>query len=125
MNDVMTKFIDENGIEYDTLPEYLQIGVLDFCACGRPGNNLNYIRKGLAILRDFYNSESINYEEFKRLVDELYHDSDNAYFFWYWCDKEGYTEHGSGLPGWLTEEGEQLLAQLEEWYATVDIKKEL
>jgi hypothetical protein len=79
-----------------------------------PGNNLNYIRKGLTLLRDFYNSESINYEEFKRLVDELYHDSDNAYFFWYWCDKEGYTEHGSGLPGWLTEEGEQLLVQLEE-----------
>ncbi len=121
----MTKFTDKDGIEYDTLPQYLQSGVLEFCGCGRPGNNLNYIRKGLAILRDFYDTESINYDEFKKLVDDLYHDSDNAYFFWYWCDKEGYTEHGSSLPGWLTDEGQKLLSQLEEWYATIDVKEEL
>lgn len=37
-----------------------------------------------------------------------------AYFFFYWASDRQLTEHGGAVPGWLTEKGKTLLADLKE-----------
>lgn len=46
--------------------------------------------------------------------DDHFGNEASAQFFFYWADRAGLTEHGTAIPGWLTEKGETVLAELEE-----------
>lgn len=36
-----------------------------------------------------------------------------AYFMYYWMDKEGLTDHGGSVPGWLSTRGRSVLHELD------------
>lgn len=95
----------------------LQCDMFGFCACGRPEENLRYILGGLEILNDQFedNGDGKWYERHRGRVDEYFASAQAEYFFWYWCAKEELTEHGCGVPGWLTARGKAALDRLRRW----------
>ena len=110
-----------NNTEHDTAVSLLQVGVLGFCGCGLPESNLLYVLGGLELIDE---SEPAGFDAFSDWIKghrrrELRHfrSLEAAYFFYYWADKEGLSEHGVGMPGWLTDEGANLMAMLREWRA--------
>lgn len=101
------------------------MGELGFCGCGRPIGVLRHIHGAMSILRDRDEQESgMTWHEWwelrkKRIRDHF--SSDGAeYFMWYWLHKEGYTEHGGSVPGWLTDKGVDLLDALSDILAKQD-----
>jgi hypothetical protein len=113
--------VDEHGNEVESLEDYIHGTILGYCACGSPGSNLDYILHGLRLInekppKDF--SENIWQEWYPKHEERLkahFTKNGSEYFFYYWCDKEGLTEHGGSVPGWLDSDGERLLAILELW----------
>jgi hypothetical protein len=85
--------------------------VLGFCACGRPEDAHRFILEGLRYVDRPYDKE--RWRERFDAEEARFGSSGAMYFFWYWLDAEGLTEHGGGVPGWLTERGKDLLALLE------------
>ena len=113
-------YYDEDDCYYETAKDFIQTKILGFCGCGRPEDNLEYIRDGLAHI-NAPRSKNMTHEQhsewFKKWVKrghEIFGNELSRYFFFYWCDKEGLTEHGSSIPGWLTPKGEELLEDLNE-----------
>jgi len=93
---------------------------LNFCCCGVPEDNARYIRDGLKLIGEKA-PDVVGREHFEswfrkhRLRETNLHGNDRAcWFFKYWADSCGFTEHGSGISaGWLTTNGEEFLAKLE------------
>lgn len=110
-------FLDDDTY-YDTLADYIQQHVLEWCACGQPDENLLYIRGGLRLIAEKYESPEGDweawYKEHRRKVDEHFKSQQGEYFFYYWCAAHDLTEHGGSVPGWLDSKGEELLALLDE-----------
>lgn len=111
-------FKSEDGCDYETATDLLQCGMLDFCGCGSPEENLDFIRTGLELINE-KRPENPNefdkwWHEKEERVLKHFGNSQSAYFFYYWLDKEEYTEHGGSVPGWLTEKGLELLGLLNE-----------
>ena len=115
-------YITEDGCYYETLADCIQIGLLDFCGCGDPDENLRYIQAGLQHILN--RGEAIDrcssYEDVReacRELDkagkELFGNDDAECFFYYWADSNGLTDHGTSIPGWITQEGEELLVMIE------------
>ncbi len=99
--------------------ERMQESVLGFCACGMPDENLAYVRDGLAhIAEDGPNpqGDSAAWEawlrEHRERGAQLFGNERAERFFYYWADKEELSEHGGCVPGWLTEKGLAMLADL-------------
>jgi len=92
----------------------VQTKLLGFCGCGDAKVNLNYIRNILAIIDKFYSDKLSTEEYLKEIVLHFNNNAGAEYFMFYWLDKEGYTEHGGSVPGWLTDEGHKLLQVLNE-----------
>lgn len=87
--------IDSNGCCYDDMQSLIQCGILEFCGCSCPSQNLDYIKR-----------------ELERIASkQIYGNniSDSEQFFQYWADANELTEHGFCLPGWLTEKGKALI----------------
>lgn len=88
-----------------------------FCQCGNPERSLRYIRDGLQVLGDLRrvwdHEYPGGYEAWEKAVDNHFKGEDAMWFFWYWCDKEGLTEHGGSVPGWLSDKGEDCLEHLQ------------
>lgn len=115
------EYVDSDGCHYENAVDFIQIKLFGFCACGRPEDNLVYVRDTLRILmdsapaeRDEKESFEAFWEKYREKVDSHFKSKDAEYFMWYWLDKQGYTEHGGSVPGWLTTEGRELLEDLEE-----------
>ena len=91
-------YVDEDDCYYDGAVEFVQCCMLGFCGCGDPVSNLKYV---LSMLE---------------LVARRGRGAETAadWFFYYWLDANGYTEHGSSLPGWLTPSGRDLIGVLRE-----------
>ena len=86
------------GGHHETAESLIQVGILGMCACGDPEMNLKYVLEGMSNLGKPSDARS-----------------PAQWFFLYWLDTEGFTEHGTSLPGWLTESGKCLLSLLKEW----------
>lgn len=110
-----------NGDKYDDPCELLQNGILGFGMSYKVGDCLTFIMWGLALVE----KRSKVYREAKgdisslladRLEDEQqYFNSDGVEsFFYHWCVSEELVDYGTSLPGWLTEDGENLLSLLRE-----------
>jgi hypothetical protein len=109
---------------YESATSLLQLGLLGFCACGRPEENLGYVLDGMEVLFESRPSMSEGreawdawYRPWRDRVSAHFKTSEAEYFFAYWLDHEGYADHGGSVPGWLTGEGEKLLGLLREWDA--------
>lgn len=117
------EFIDDEGCHWSSAESFIQGKLLGFCCCGDPESNLLYVLKGLEIINTPYKTEQPDeyFQEWIKIKNKKEIDhfvTENAkMFFYYWLDKEEFTEHGSGLSGggWLTDKGKELLAILTEF----------
>lgn len=119
----------ENGVSHSTAEPDGPDGacgyigsLMGFCVCGRPEDALlraRRIMRVVANLKDLVWTQDLNgrhpaYEAWKKQVQELFHgDLGAEYLAWYWLDDKGLTEHGGGVPGWLTDKGERILRDLD------------
>lgn len=104
---------------------------LGFCGCGDPLAALRYIRDvlrlvamkgpdsmgpdGLREWTEWYNTVYLTESE------ALFHGDDGARFVaFYLLDDKGLTEHGGSVPGWLTDKGKGILADLEAHSAEIE-----
>lgn len=106
--------------------------LLGWCGCGQPETAQRYVRDGLKLLTERAPEEAKGryrhmdgswdawYKSYRERVDAFFGSSGAEYFFAYWADKEGLTEHGGGVPGWLSGKGEDLIADLTEALAEAD-----
>jgi len=87
---------------------------LGFCCCGNPEDNLKYVRNGLHHINEMHNmdDDKMSFEEWTEKGLEIFGSRKAEYFFYYWADKEGLTEHGGSVPGWLDTKGHELLENL-------------
>lgn len=116
-------YVDSEGCSWSDAVAYLQGGVLGFCTCGAPEDNLLYVMGGLEVL-----SEDADMADFDAWwpahmgrVVEHFGSEQAANFFAYWAnDVAGLMEHGGSIPGWLTPKGHDVLRMLREWAATIE-----
>jgi hypothetical protein len=89
----------------------LYFGKWNFCGCGDPEGMVEYIRDVLAAFKERVDTGwKVN-----RVNEVLACDNGPYWFVLYWLDSQGFTEHGSSASGsWLTKEGEELLAYLQQ-----------
>lgn len=116
---------DVDGCSYTYPFDVLQVHEFGFCGCGLIGGALPYVRKGLRYISNrmqgsaadglcplaafWVESENGDAVKQRRALG----DEPSAYFFFWWADEKGYTDHGSCLPGWLTDKGKALLELLD------------
>lgn len=98
-------YVDEDGIHYDTPEEVLQCKIMGHCMCGYPEESLRFIRNALRAI------DRIDWAERQEFFGPL--DCGLEYTIYYMLDKYKLTEHGTSVPGWLTEKGEELLHDLD------------
>ena len=120
--DDMTEFgwVDPEGCHWDGPIDYLQGYLLGFCCCGCPEENLAFVHDGLAHINALTEESSVGrckewdefYAKWRANGRAIFGNEQARYFFFYWADKEGLTEHGGSVPGWLTDKGKTLLADL-------------
>lgn len=99
-------YSDEDGVSHRSKKGYLQTEIFGFCGCGDPDSAMVLVRDVLKLL-----SERKGWgEEAKKLLptEGIY------YFILYSLDDKKLTEHGSSVGGsWLTQKGEEVLADIE------------
>ena len=109
---------DPTGCNWEDAESFLQGYVLDFCGCGIPSENLKYIA---SVLQHIHNlkeqvyTKRISYEQWKQAGKELGTEQ-QLYFAYYFLDSKELTEHGSSVPGWLTDKGLEFLNDVNELY---------
>jgi hypothetical protein len=91
-------YVDKDGCHYETVEDYIG-SLLQFCGCGDPHGALLYVHD---ILNNVNN----------RTYDTDLTDVD--YFTYYMLTHVGILEHGTSVPGWLTDKGKLVLALLEK-----------
>ena len=104
-------YVSDDECQYDTASEYYQCEFFGLCGCGMPDENLEYIRDGLSLIDKRIKTE-MTLEEVRAQEIAVFGNKNAAYFFYYWADKSELTEHGSSVPGWLTDKGEEVLEDL-------------
>jgi hypothetical protein len=99
--------------------EYIQYS-LGFCCCGIVEESLIHILSGLRLINEKFQGDRLDrdgwgewWKEWKGRCHQTLGGESGTYFFWYWADAQGLTEHGGGVPGWLTTDGESMLSDLE------------
>lgn len=102
------------------------LGEMGFCGCGCPEEALEHVRRTLEIFakRAEANRSSLSREErdahwqkmHRELVDHIGLESNPGMAWAYLYGIEDYIEHGtSAYAGWLNEDGEALLINLNAW----------
>lgn len=114
-----------DGLTYDDHESLIQCGILGFCGCGMPSENLAYVRDGLAYIAEDRKPADTVWDAWfaarKIRAVEVFGSEAAKHFFYYWADKEGLTEHGySHFSCWLSEKGKELLEDLQ----AVDLEEE-
>lgn len=89
--------------------------MLGFCGCGSNESAMEFVRDALQLVKERHLS---SHEEAWKIILEkqntLFHNDNIMFFTWYWLDDKGLTEHGSSVPGWLTNKGKEILDDLNE-----------
>lgn len=104
------------------------------CHCGRPGEMVGVVHGLLAELRDWFDRPDpqrqpdqimrgimppgdptyrAEVEAHLARLDAIVPNK-AAWLYWYVFDHWGWTEHGGSVPGWLTDEGREVVAYLDE-----------
>lgn len=116
----------ESNDDAGSLAEFIQHEVLNFCGCYTPHDNTLFILKSLALMQERWDALNVAYDgsnpsysreasskaygEWEKRLIEHFGNDEMKTFFYYWLDKENFTEHGSSLPGWMDDKGKALLA---------------
>ena len=111
-------YVDPDGCSWETPEDFLQGYVLGFCCCGDPDANVKYIARVLEHIDDLKNSvwtKDITYEEWYEKGRGL-GTGTSLQFTYYFLDSKGLTEHGTSVPGWLTDKGREFLEDVKERY---------
>lgn len=113
-------YVTDDGCHHSD-PEDVLDHLLGFCGCGSPEAARAYARDGLALIesehapREAHETReawTARWERIKAARAALFGTDGAAYFFWYWADARGLTEHGGSVPGWLTTKGKEILHDL-------------
>ena len=114
--------IDDQGISWDTVENYIGISVFGFCGCGCPEVALKFYRAVLRFINEPKPQErgreawDVWWKEHRVRADAIFHGDDGIeYAAYYVLDDKKLIEHGGSVPGWLTGKGEQVLADLESF----------
>lgn len=89
---------------------------LQFCGCGRPELALIFLRDLLSLFARLRAHGSWDYDAWQAEIKKLLPNEGSQYLVFYIIDRLGLTEHGGSVPGWLTKEGDAMLADLEKLY---------
>ena len=105
-----TDYVRPDGCHYDSAVDALG-SVLGFCGCGAPEAALRYVRSALRCLNP---PTWKDYDAWRARADAVFRGDEGAeYVMWYLLSDKNLTEHGGGVPGWLTELGKGVLVDLE------------
>lgn len=110
-------YYDENGDFYEDAKSFIQTKIFGFCECGVPDASLMFVARVLKQvdnLKQLVWEKKQTYEEWVADNKKLFGSGEAEYFMWYFLDREGFTEHGGSVPGWLTDKGIELLNDLTE-----------
>ena len=97
---------DYDDVLYGDLLLALHSGVLKFCGCGRPEDNVKYVLDGLKIMEE---TSHLPYRDKKCIRREHFGSGGAEYFFYYTMDILELTEHGGSVPGWVSPEGKEFI----------------
>lgn len=118
-------YICPNDCNWDTARDMLLMSdaILGLCGCGMDGD-FDYVMGGLELLAEkapsgplgmaSYEAHSKWYDDFCERRTAHFGSDISAQFFFKWADREGLAEHGTSVPGWLTDTGKRLLALMRE-----------
>ena len=110
-------YYDEDGTCYETADEFIQCKMFGFCNCGDPELSLEFVRRALqqvSNLEELVWKEKQTHKEWDEITVKQLGSKQAMYFAWYWLHEKNFTEHGGSVPGWLTDEGRNLLQDLNE-----------
>jgi len=113
------EYVDESGEVFGDAEAFL-VSALGFCHCGAPDLAIQYVRGALQLVADLKGKvweKEMTYEQWSENVRSLFASEGAEYFMWYWLEQKAFTEHGGGVPGWLTPDGEEMLSDLNEFLA--------
>lgn len=113
------EYVGQDGETFGTAEAFI-VHALGFCECGAPDLAIRYVRDALQLVHDQEHKlweKSITYEQWTESVRRVLGSDGAEYFMWYWLQKKGFAEHGGSVPGWLTTDGEEWLADLNEFLA--------
>ena len=121
-------FVGPDDCHWDDRLQYVLCDVLGFCGCGMNEAAARWVVDGLSLIAEMHQrteeSWRRDYADWSDRVNSLYGANDGArYFFWYWCNDKGLTEHGGSVPGWLEPKGQEVLDVLKEELAKLDREK--
>lgn len=116
------KYSTDGKIKYCDPLEFIMHEIFKWCGCGLSENALNYVYMHMLPflrLQDYEYNTVYSIKRTKSAYENIYNSFKNDiegadYFFWYWLDNLGLTEHGGSIPGWLTEKGYELIQELKE-----------
>src|SRR5574343_693247 len=104
-------YVDKDGVDYGDGPiDFIHGSIFGFCACGSPNRVMRLIRDVMFWLEFKRNGGDLS---MFRLWEKEFGE-DKLDFIYYVLDKMFLTEHGGRIPGWLTDEGQELLSDLNE-----------
>lgn len=125
------KFKDEDGgylykgISYEDAEDFLG-SFFGFCGCGRPDVALKYMRDCMSHileLEELVWEKKMSYDDWEKKQKSLYINEGAMYAIYYLLSDKDITEHGGGVPGWLSNtvndtiiSGKQILSDLKEMY---------
>lgn len=100
-------FVDkEEGCSWESPLDYALTHMLGFCGCGSPEAAGKLIRDILIVLEKQFD---IPYEEYRKGIKDLLPNDGLEMVVFYFLDNQGIIEHGTCVPGWLTQKGKDLL----------------
>lgn len=104
-------YADEDDVHHGDTPEdCIRSMILNWCGCGCPKDALNYVKKVLKGISMIYKDENYGFRGFEK----EFPDSGARYTILYVLDERGLTDHGTSVPGFLTEKGKEILKDLEQ-----------
>lgn len=109
-------YYDEDDCRYETALDFIVIGIFKFCGCGNPKSSMEYIRDILALIEAIDLNSNGAFDEAWKLrwknLEGFFKSRGEQYTMYYLLDKLELTEHGSSVPGWLTDKGKEVLHDL-------------
>ena len=109
----------DDGVCYPDICDIIHTGILDFCGCGDPESNLEFILEGLRYIdadkKELSNGQGFDawYPGWVEKGNKLFGNRMSKMFFFYWAEKENLTEHGGSVTSsWLTKKGEDLVSDI-------------
>lgn len=109
-------YLDPEGYWYKDWETFLIEYVFGWCGCGHPWDALEYVFHGLSHIRDLTTpNRPIKAYDFDE-ASKSFHSNGESYFFWYWADSRDLIDHGGSVPGWLSDKGIAILAELRTYY---------